>query len=79
MKGGGEGRREGGEEVTGGWEERKKGERRGRGGEGRREGGEEGKGRGRGGEGRREGRREDETGGKRTSKGGDSKHNIIPV
>ena len=33
------------------------------------------KGRGRGGEGRREGRREGETGGKRTSKGGDSKAN----
>ena len=33
------------------------------------------KGRVRGGE----GRREDETGGKRTSKGGDSKHNITPV
>ena len=32
-----------------------------------------------GGEGRREGRREDETGGKRTSKGGDSKHNITLV
>ena len=34
-----------------------------------------------GGEGRkgREGRREDETGGKRTSKGGDNKHNITPV
>ena len=26
-----------------------------------------------------EGRREDETGGKRTSKGGDSKHNITPA
>ena len=52
------------------------------GGEGRR-GREKGKGREvkGGGEGRkgREGRREDETGGKRTSKGGDSKHNITPV
>ena len=47
------------------------------GGEGRRERGrsEMKKGRERGGE----GRREDETGGKRTSKGGDSKHNITPV
>ena len=34
---------------------------------------------GRGGEGRREGRRVDEIGGKRTSKRGDSKHNITPV
>ena len=41
------------------------------------EGGEEGKEEEKGGEG--EGRREDETGGKRTSKGGDSKHNITPV
>ena len=34
---------------------------------------------GRMGSGGGEGRREDETGGKRTSKGGDSKHNITPV
>ena len=45
--------------------------------EGRRERGEEGNGEGKGRGG--EGRREDETGGKRTSKGGDSKHNITPV
>ena len=39
---------------------------------------EKGRGREKGRE-RGEGRREDETGGKRTSKGGDSKHNITPV
>ena len=62
-------------EVKGGGEGRGKEKRKGE--EGNGEGkGEKGRGRG---EGRREGRREDETGGKRTSKGWDSKHNITPV
>ena len=56
--------------MKGGWEGRREGERRGR---GRGSDGKMERGRG------REGRREDETGGKRTSKGGDSKHNITCI
>ena len=59
-----------------GWEVKGGGEGRGK----EKRKGEEGNGEGKGERGRRrEGRREDETGGNRTSKGWDSKHNITPV